>query len=134
MRTVTLGPSDALNVSILTGLKPGDTVVVDGADRLRDGMSVELPNVTAPVAKPSTAPAAGAASDDDRAARRAKMAAAMKQYCSADLAKYCPGKTGRDLFMCLRENRDSFSDACQAALKKMRRAGGGGRGGGGGGP
>ena len=27
-----------------TGLKPGDTVVVDGADRLRDGADVEIPN------------------------------------------------------------------------------------------
>jgi len=113
-------------------------VVVDGADRLRDGAEVSLPNAPPPTAKPSAAPTGAAApaggADADRAARRAKMQAAMKQYCAADLAKYCPDKTGRDLFMCLRENRDSFSDACQAALKKMRRAGGGGRGGGGGGP
>ncbi len=109
-------------------------MVVDGADRLRDGASVTLPNAPPPTAKPSAAPAATAGGDADRAARRAKMQAAMKQYCAADLAKYCPDKTGRDLFMCLRENRDSFSDTCQAALKKMRRSGGGRSGGGGGGP
>src|ERR1700712_4381662 len=135
-RTVTLGPGDALRVSIASGLKPGDTVVIDGADRLRDGMSVTLPANTGPISAPSTTatPGTGADQDAQRAARRAKMAAIMKQYCSADIAKYCDGKTGRDLFMCTRENRDSFSDACQTALKKMRHAGGGGgRGGSGGG-
>jgi len=134
-RTVALGPGNAAMASITQGLKPGDMVVVDGADRLRDGAEVSLPSAPPPAAKPSaaptgaTAPAGGA--DADRAARRAKMQAAMKQYCAADLAKYCPDKTGRDLFMCLRENRDSFSDTCRAALKKMRRSGGGGGGGGG---
>lgn len=58
------------------------------------------------------------------------MAATLKQYCADDLKKYCPdAKPGPDLFMCLRQNRDSFSDSCQAALKKMRRnrpSGGGG--------
>ena len=133
MRTVTLGPGDATKVSVLSGLKPGDMVVVDGADRLRDGAAVTLPNVTAPVSTPSDAtPAAGAATDDADA-RRAKRAAAMKQFCSADIAKYCPGKTGRDMFMCVRENRDSFSETCQTALKKFRRPGGGGGGGFGGG-
>ncbi|MEI9995819.1 MAG: efflux RND transporter periplasmic adaptor subunit [Rhizomicrobium sp.] len=137
-RAVTLGPGDATHVSITKGLKPGDTVVIDGADRLRDGATVTLPNATAPVAAPSAAGGGAAAGGDtDQAARRAKMQAMMKQYCSADLAKYCPGKTGPDLFMCLRENRDSFSDPCLQALKKMRRAGGRGGhhgGGGGGGP
>jgi len=129
-RTVTLGPGNAAQVSVTQGLKPGDTVVVDGADRLRDGVKV-APTTSAPISAPSaTGGGAAGSSDADKAARRAKMQAAMKQYCSADLAKYCPSKTGRDLFMCLRENRDSFSDTCQAALKTLRKAGGGGRGGG----
>src|SRR6185437_12068772 len=59
-RSVTLGPGNATLVSIVQGLKPGDVVVVDGADRLRDGSEVTLPNAPAPTAKPS-APAAGAA-------------------------------------------------------------------------
>ncbi|HEY0105351.1 MAG TPA: hypothetical protein VGB91_04650, partial [Rhizomicrobium sp.] len=67
-------------------------------------------------------------------AARAQRRAAMRKVCGPDLAKYCAGKTGPDMFMCLRQNRDSFSDTCQAALKKMRRGGGGHRGGGGGGP
>jgi multidrug efflux system membrane fusion protein len=129
MRTVSLGATDGTNVVITQGLKPGDTVVVDGADRLRDGAEVTLPNAVAPVSKPSAAaPAAGGATDD-RAARRAKMAATLKQFCADDLKKYCPNAAaGPDLFMCLRQNRDSFSDTCQAALKKLphRRAGGDG--------
>lgn len=129
VRAVTLGPADATNVSIASGLKPGDTVVIDGADRLRDGAKVEIPNVTKPIAAPSAAPA-GAAGADDHAARRAKMAALLKQYCAADFEKYCPSaKPGTpEARTCMRENRDSFSDGCRNALKKMRRAfsGGGG--------
>jgi multidrug efflux system membrane fusion protein len=40
VRKVTLGPGDANNVTITAGLRPGDTVVVDGADRLKDGAKV----------------------------------------------------------------------------------------------
>jgi membrane fusion protein, multidrug efflux system len=40
VRKVTLGPSDATRVSITDGLKPGDRVVVDGVDRLKEGSSV----------------------------------------------------------------------------------------------
>jgi hypothetical protein len=63
------------------------------------------------------------------------MAAALKQYCSADIAKYCPNmKPGSsEMRACFFQNRDSFSDDCQAALKKLRRGGGGRHGGGGGG-
>ena len=34
---VTLGPSDGQNVAVTKGLEPGQQVVVDGADRLKDG-------------------------------------------------------------------------------------------------
>jgi hypothetical protein len=64
------------------------------------------------------------------------MAAAMKQYCSADLAKYCagmqPGST--EARRCYFQNRDSFSDDCKNALSKLMRGGHRRRGGGGGGP
>jgi multidrug efflux system membrane fusion protein len=42
VRKVTLGPGDAANTAITEGLKPGDTVVVDGADTLKDGAKVLL--------------------------------------------------------------------------------------------
>jgi multidrug efflux system membrane fusion protein len=42
VRKVTLGPGDATNIAVTAGLRPGDTVVVDGADKLRDGAKVLL--------------------------------------------------------------------------------------------
>jgi multidrug efflux system membrane fusion protein len=42
VRKVTLGPGDPTNVSITQGLKPGEQVVVDGADKLKDGAKVLL--------------------------------------------------------------------------------------------
>jgi len=40
VRKVTLGSGDATNISITQGLAPGETVVVDGADKLKDGAKV----------------------------------------------------------------------------------------------
>ncbi len=42
MRPVTLGVTQEGNASITSGLSAGDLVVVDGADRLRDGSKVEV--------------------------------------------------------------------------------------------
>jgi multidrug efflux system membrane fusion protein len=47
VRAVTLGPGDATNVSIAQGLKPGEMVVVDGADKLKDGAQVLVRQGTA---------------------------------------------------------------------------------------
>jgi multidrug efflux system membrane fusion protein len=41
VRVVKLGPVQGDNVSIDEGLAPGDQVVVDGADKLREGAKVE---------------------------------------------------------------------------------------------
>jgi membrane fusion protein, multidrug efflux system len=40
-KTVTLGPTEGERVAVLTGLSPNDKVVVDGADRLKEGMEVD---------------------------------------------------------------------------------------------
>jgi multidrug efflux system membrane fusion protein len=53
---VQLGPSDGKNTAILSGLAVGDTVVVDGTDRLSDGAKI---TASAPEA---AAPARGAGS------------------------------------------------------------------------
>jgi membrane fusion protein, multidrug efflux system len=42
VRKVTLGPSDGANTAILSGLAVGDTVVVDGTDRLTDGAKISV--------------------------------------------------------------------------------------------
>ena len=125
MRSVTLGPQDGDRIAITKGLNAGETVVTDGADRLRDGAEVTIPSgkkVTAANPPAEAIPAA-----NDRAARRAML----NKVCSADFSKYCPGAEGFERFQCMREHRDDFSQPCQDAMKKMRR--GGGRGGFGGG-
>jgi multidrug efflux system membrane fusion protein len=43
MRSVKTGPASGDQISITSGLTPGETVVVDGADQLRDGARVLLP-------------------------------------------------------------------------------------------
>jgi multidrug efflux system membrane fusion protein len=40
VRPIKLGPADAAHTVVLEGLSPGDKIVVDGADRLRDGAKV----------------------------------------------------------------------------------------------
>jgi multidrug efflux system membrane fusion protein len=131
-RNVTTGVQDGNNIQILSGIKPGDTVVVDGADRLRDGADVEIPNQTVKIAAPS-----GGNDDAARAAQRAQAAAALAKSCSEDIKKFCPSTApGRETRLCLIQNRDSVSADCSKVLSQMRRgggAGGGRRGGGGGG-
>ena len=123
MRSVTLGPQDGDKIAITKGLNPGETVVTDGADRLRDGAEVTIPSgkkVTAANPPAEAAPAA-----NDRAARRA----ALNKVCGEDIKKYCSGAEGFERFQCMRQHRDDFSQPCQDAMKKMRRGSGSGGGG-----
>jgi multidrug efflux system membrane fusion protein len=43
MRTITAGPAAGESTAIVSGLEPGDIVVTDGSDRLREGAPVILP-------------------------------------------------------------------------------------------
>ena len=75
VQKVKLGPGDGQHVAVLDGLQPGEKVVVDGADRLRDGAKITLaetgnPEATAPgtqqnEGRPQTAAGQGAASAAD---------------------------------------------------------------------
>jgi len=63
VRAVKLGPSEDENIAVTSGLAPGDRVVVDGADKLRDGSKISLREATggaaaAPGSGATTAPAA----------------------------------------------------------------------------
>jgi multidrug efflux system membrane fusion protein len=42
VRTVVLGPTEGDRVEVRSGLVPGDVVVVDGADKLRDGAKISV--------------------------------------------------------------------------------------------
>jgi multidrug efflux system membrane fusion protein len=61
VRLVKLGARDGQNVAVLEGLTPGDKVVVDGVDRLRDGAKIRVPEAQgrAGNAAASTKPGAG---------------------------------------------------------------------------
>jgi len=48
MRPVVTGPTAGDVVAITKGLSSGQTVVVDGADQLRDGAKITLPGAAAP--------------------------------------------------------------------------------------
>jgi membrane fusion protein, multidrug efflux system len=129
-RDVKTGVQDGNNIQILSGIKAGDTVVVDGADRLRDGADVEIPNQTAKIAVPS-----GGNTDAARAARRAQMQALVAKSCSEDIKKLCPSAApGREVRLCLIQNRDGLSADCSKAVSQMRSGGRRGGGGGGGTP
>ena len=43
VRPVKLGPTDGGYQAVLSGLQPGDKVVTDGTDRLRDGIKITVP-------------------------------------------------------------------------------------------
>ncbi|HEY1430810.1 MAG TPA: MdtA/MuxA family multidrug efflux RND transporter periplasmic adaptor subunit [Stellaceae bacterium] len=42
VQKVKLGPGDGQRIAILSGLQPGESIVVDGADRLRDGAKITV--------------------------------------------------------------------------------------------
>jgi len=62
-RPVQLGPAQGERTSVQSGLQPGEKVVVDGADKLREGAKVSVRDATG-------AAAAGAAPADPQAQRR----------------------------------------------------------------
>jgi multidrug efflux system membrane fusion protein len=57
---VTLGPSEGQRVSVSKGLEPGDQVVTDGADRLKDGAKVTPAGQGRANAQPGSAEGQGA--------------------------------------------------------------------------
>jgi multidrug efflux system membrane fusion protein len=59
VQVVTTGVTDGNQIQILSGVKAGDTVVVDGADRLRDGAKVQIaPDQADPAAGMNDGPGA----------------------------------------------------------------------------
>ncbi|HMK44901.1 MAG TPA: MdtA/MuxA family multidrug efflux RND transporter periplasmic adaptor subunit [Dissulfurispiraceae bacterium] len=55
VRSVHLGPDEADTVSIEDGLSPGEVVVIEGAERLREGSMIELPSKERTAAPPGGA-------------------------------------------------------------------------------
>jgi membrane fusion protein, multidrug efflux system len=71
VKPVTLGVVDGEHVAVTAGLTPGNIVVTEGGDRLRDGATVQLPGAE-PAAGPRTAgtPGVPAAADASGALQR----------------------------------------------------------------
>jgi multidrug efflux system membrane fusion protein len=58
VRPVKLGVTDGDHVEILSGLAPGDRIVIDGADKLRDGAKIVIRSENNPArTSPGQAPA-----------------------------------------------------------------------------
>jgi hypothetical protein len=90
-RAVKTGVQDGEKIAITEGLEPGDTVVIDGADRLRDGAQVSIPNPNGNIQAPSAG--GGAAGGARAAGGRGQMTPAMitriTAACGDDTKKYC---------------------------------------------
>jgi membrane fusion protein, multidrug efflux system len=75
VRVVTLGPGNSDKVSVSKGLEVGELVVVDGADKLREGAAVSLPEAKPAQQGTDAKPADGAetkpAGDDAKPAKPA---------------------------------------------------------------
>jgi len=68
-RQVTTGPADTKNTTIVSGLAAGETVVIDGVDRLRDGAKVSVRNGSGAAAQNQT-PTPGATGQGQRQHQR----------------------------------------------------------------
>jgi multidrug efflux system membrane fusion protein len=59
VRPIKLGVTDGTRVEVLSGLQPGDRIVIDGADKLRDGAKINVREPT-DASKPADTPPPGA--------------------------------------------------------------------------
>jgi membrane fusion protein, multidrug efflux system len=75
VRKVTLGASDGQNTAILSGLAAGDTVVVDGTDRLSDGAQIKVSTGAAPATGTQAVPATPGSPPGSKARRKPSTAA-----------------------------------------------------------
>ena len=48
--------------------------------------------------------------------------AAMRQACAADMAKFCPDKTGMERHQCMMAHKDEVSDGCKSAAAAAMKA------------
>ena len=69
VRVVTVGPSQGERQSITAGLEPGESVVVDGSDKLREGAKVTLPGAEN-AAGPSKGSAEGKGGKHDKSGNK----------------------------------------------------------------
>ena len=86
VRNIKTGPTEGERVAVTDGLKVGELVVTSGADRLRDGSTVELPGD-----QPQPAPAGAAKTAADGSAEQSRGQGQREQGHRRDAA--APGST-----------------------------------------
>jgi multidrug efflux system membrane fusion protein len=75
VRKVTLGASDGRNTAILSGLTAGDTVVIDGTDRLSDGAQISVSAGATPATGTQQVPATPGSPPGSKARKKPSAAA-----------------------------------------------------------
>lgn len=75
VQKVTLGPSDGRNTAIVAGLTAGQTVVIDGTDRLSDGAKISVSAPSRPSTGTSQVPATPGAAPGSKARKKPNAAA-----------------------------------------------------------
>jgi membrane fusion protein, multidrug efflux system len=80
VRKVTLGVTEGDRVEVISGLVPGDRIVIDGADKLRDGAKINVRTETGAAATPAgTAPAGADKSGADKSGKKRRSDSGQKQ-------------------------------------------------------
>jgi multidrug efflux system membrane fusion protein len=69
VRPIQLGVTDGDRVEVRSGLSPGDRIVIDGADKLRDGAKINIRAET-PANTPSPTPSPGQGPDKSGGRKR----------------------------------------------------------------
>lgn len=81
LRPVTLGPVDDQRIAVASGVGPGELVVIDGVDRLREGAKVEL--IERPDFQAASQPGSAAASTRPSAASTRPAASSARPAASS---------------------------------------------------
>jgi multidrug efflux system membrane fusion protein len=120
VRVVKPGPAQGENVSIEEGLAPGEMVVVDGADKLREGAKVEVVAKGAPsgrdgarkggAANPAAQGAAAAPTAEERQKRWAEINARIDRGEFGEEIKKLPEEGRKQRILELRRQREAGNE------------------------
>jgi len=88
-RAVKTGVQDGEKIAITEGLEPGDTVVTEGGERLRDGAQVTIPNPNGAIQAPSAGGTTGRAGGAGRGQISPAVIARVTAACGEDTKKFC---------------------------------------------
>lgn len=129
-RRVSLGPNTAETVAIEKGLEPGEQVVVDGADKLRQGAKVEVSNpaVREGGAKGAGGAAAGpggaASSPEEKAKRWAETNARIDRGEFGEEIRKLPEEERKQRMREMRRGREDGESGNKSDSKSGNKAGG----------